>query len=154
MYEPILFVHSWFRWIVYLSIIYFFFRSTYGWLKKKPWKHSDTNFIWAFDQIFNYQILFGFILWLAGSPLTKAVFADPGAALQNNVISFFTIRHGLTMIFALGLFHIGKARARKSPEEKRFKIYSIVFGLVFVIVSSAIPWPGLIYGRDLFKWFL
>ena len=153
MYEPLIFIHSWFRWILFVGIVYFLTRSIYCWITKKPWKPSDTNFIWAFDQIFNYQILFGLMLWLAGSPLTKALFQDPSAALQNDVISFFTIRHGLTMIFAVGVFHMCKARARRLPEKDRFKIFSVVFGLVFVIVCSAIPWPGLIYGRDLFRWF-
>jgi hypothetical protein len=154
MFDSVLFVHSWFRWILFFGIIYFLVRSLYGWLAKKPWTDTDAKFVWAFDQIFGYQILFGLVLWLVGSPLTKAMFADPSIVMHNKVISFFSFRHGVTMILALGVLHMGKAKAKKSSEDKRFKIFAIIFGVIFILVMSAIPWPGLAYGRDLFRWFI
>lgn len=154
MFDSILFVHSWLRWVLLLGMIYFLGRSLYGWITKKSWTDADTKFIWAFDQIFGYQILFGLFIWAVGSPLTKAMFADPSIVMQNKVISFFALRHGVTMILALGVLHMGKAKARKSPEAARFKTFAIIFAIIFIFVLSAIPWPGTVYGRDLFRWFI
>ena len=153
MYEPLLFIHSWTRWSVLLALLYFFWRSTVGWARKQKWEASDAHFIWAFNQVFGYQVAFGFTLWLALSPFTKAGFRDFGSITENPLVFFWTIRHGGTMLLAYGIFHMGKARAKRIEASVRFRHYSIVFGVILLLIVSAIPWPWLSYGRSLFRWF-
>ena len=154
MYESILLVHSWVRWMVVLAIVYFFLRSLFGWLTEAAWTEKDDSFIWVFNQLFGIQIAFGFTLWIALSPFTKAFMKDPSLIFDNSLMSFWALRHGLTMIFAMGAFHIGRGRSKRSPPEKRFKIFTFAFGVVIVMIASAIPWPWLSYGRPLFRWML
>jgi hypothetical protein len=152
MYEPLLLIHSWTRWAVFFGALYFLGRSFTGWWKKTPWTPQDGNFIWAFNQAFTYQIGFGIVLWLGLSPITKAGFKSPWLLLENGAISFWALRHPLTMVLALGVFHIGKARSKKVLPEERFRLFAITFAIVFIMISSAIPWPWLSYGRAFFRW--
>jgi hypothetical protein len=141
------------RWIVAFAILFYFGRAMVGVLNRARPTELDTNFLWAFNQIFGYQILFGLTLWLAASPFVKVGLKNPGEMLSDPAISFWTLRHPLTMIFALGIFHMGKAFVRKrGTPENYFKYYSAIFFLILVTVASAIPWPGLVYGRDWFRW--
>ena len=154
MYQPLLFIHSWMRWTIIFAIIYFLIRSINGWSKQSPWTSQDNYYIWAFNQVFGYQILFGLTLWISLSPMTKAGFKDSSLILENSMIFFWFLRHPITMILALGAFHMGKAKGRSAVPEKRFKIFAVTFLIVLLVIASAIPWPGLSYGRSLFRWFL
>ncbi len=153
MYELLLFIHSWTRWIVLIAIIYFFLRSLRGWRTGAPWTAQDHYFIWAFNQIFGYQVLFGLTLWIGLSPMTKAGIKNPNLILQDGAISFWVLRHALTMILAFGLFHAGRAKSKKVSTIQRFKVYALTFGMMLAMIASAIPWPWLSYGRLLFRWF-
>lgn len=153
MYESLLFIHSWTRWVVFIGLIYFLIKATSGWLMKTPWKASDGHFIWAFDQVFGYQVLFGLTLWLGLSPYTKTVFKDFNLLWENPVLFFWTLRHGLTMILALGVFHMGKGKAKRASDNKKYKIFAFTFAGSLLLVISAIPWPWLSYGRALIRWF-
>ncbi len=152
MYDSLLFIHSWFRWAVYLAVIYFLIRSIIGWQKKSPWTVQDNHFVWAFTQVFAYQIGFGLTLWIGLSPLTKIAIKDPALLWEEGLISFWVLRHPATMVLALGVYFIGKSRSEKALSN-RFKAYAITFTVIFLMITSAIPWPWLAYGRALFRWF-
>lgn len=152
MYEPFLLLHSWTRWAVLLALIYLLARSALLWRLQKPWTSKDSELLWVFDQIFGYQVLFGFALWLAGSPLVKAAFKEAGLIFDNSLVFFWALRHPLTMLVAFGVFHMGKARAKRSSPEKAARLYFLTLLGVTLLILSAIPWPGLFYGRPLFRW--
>ncbi len=155
MYEPLLLIHSWTRWIVFLSMIALFGRCLYGWISKSPWAEREDGFLWAVDQAFGYQILFGGMLWLGISPFTKTGFMNPSEILANPLIFFWTVRHGLSMILAFGIFQIFKAKCRKAPPAlAKYRLATLGTGIALAVIISAIPWPGLEYGRPLVRWFL
>lgn len=154
MYEPLLLIHSAIRWIVLIAMCYFLVRSIRGAVRKEKWTGAEQYFVWAFDQAFGYQVLFGFTLWLAMSPFTKAAFLNPAELQSNPVVRFWTIRHALTMLVAFGLWHAGRARAKRAAPELRYRIFAFTFAVVLALVLSAIPWPGLSYGRPLLRLFL
>lgn len=153
MYEQLLFLHSWTRWVVFGTTVYFFLKSTIGWMRGARWTDSDAYFIWVFNQLFGFQLMFGLLLWLSLSPFTKAAFADGSLLSTNAAIFFWVVRHPLTMIFSYGFFHLGRARAKRADAKRKVRIYAVTFGVILFAVCSAIPWPGLLYGRSLFRWF-
>lgn len=153
MYEPLLFIHSWTRWVVLLSAIYFLLTSLDAIARGRAWTGVDARFVWAFDQILAYQALFGFALWLAASPVVHAAFLNPGLILSNPLHQFWALRHPLSMLVAVGAFQVGKVIARRSPATSRFKVYAITLTVTLAIILSAIPWPSLVYGRVLFRGF-
>lgn len=119
----------------------------------RAWTGGDARFVWAFDQILAYQALFGFALWLAASPVVHASFLNPGLILSNPLYRFWTLRHPLSMLLAVGAFQLGKVIARRSPVTVRFKVYGVTLGVTLAILVSAIPWPFLEHGRALFRSF-
>lgn len=153
MYEPFLLLHSWTRWLVLLPAVYFFVKSVAGAAGYARWSAGENYFIWAFNQVFGYQVLFGLSLWLGASPIVKAAFRTPAIIFEDATIGFWTLRHPLTMIAALGVFHIGKAKAKRVEIERKFKYFAVTFGVILLLIASAIPWPWLTYGRPLLRWF-
>lgn len=151
MYEPLLLIHSWVRWAVLLGAVYFFCVSLRALRTKRAWSASDAHFIWAFNQAFLYQGLFGFTLWLAASPVVHAVFMDPTNVLSSPFFAYWSVFHPALMISAIGVFHFGKSRAKRQRESDRFRTYAIIFGSILVLMACAIPWPFLDYGRPLLR---
>jgi hypothetical protein len=152
MYGPMLLIHSWTRWIVVISSFYCLIRCFVGWLRKQEWGSTENYFIWAFNQILGYQILFGLMLYIGASPFVKMAISDPALIQSNPVVNFWVARHGPTMLLTLGVFHVGRAQATKAPANARYRIYAITFTVLMVMFLSAIPWVGLVYGRPWFRW--
>lgn len=153
MYESLLLIHSWTRWIVLVSAVYFLLVSLRAITRGKPWTGHDARFVWALDQVLLYQVLFGLALWMSASPIVHASFLNPGLILTTPLYQFWTLRHPLTMLLALGVFQIGKSIAGKRPVTSRFKIYAMTLAVTLALIASAIPWPGLSYGRALLRGF-
>lgn len=152
MFEPALFVHSWFRWVVLVTTILLTFKFIKSWFKKEIWNPGDMSYVNGYFQIYYTQIAVGLTLYFGLSPIPKAIIADPGL-LKNPYFFFFGVRHALTMIAGVIVLHIGSAVAKKKSIESRYKIFSLTMVSILLIILSAIPWPALSYGRDLFRWF-
>lgn len=114
---------------------------------------SDNHFIWAFNQILGYQILFGLTLYLGASPLVKSVLLNPASALTDPYVTFWVVRHGSSMLLSFGVFHIGRVMANKSLPEGRYRIYAVTFTVLMALIFSAVPWKWLTYGRPWFRWY-
>ena len=153
MYEPFLLIHSWTRWAVILVALYLLIRFAYGWMRKSEWRESLDQFAWAFSQLLTLQVLFGLMLFLGTSPLVKVGLSNPSLIMTDPVIGFWTVRHPITMITALGAFHVGKSIARRSPTELRFKRYALALAIALALIATAIPWPWLPFGRPLIYGF-
>lgn len=152
MFESVLFLHSWFRWVVLVSLILLGFKFFKSWIKKEKWAPTDNSYINGFSQIYYTQIAIGLTLYFGLSPIPKAVISDTGL-LKDPYFFFFSIRHGLSMILGVGVFHMGKAIAKKKPVESRYMILTFTVIATLLVILSAIPWPTLSYGRDFFRWF-
>jgi hypothetical protein len=55
---------------------------------------------------------------------------------------FFSLEHGLLMIIALILVHVGRVSVKKAatPAAKH-KRTLLFFGIAIVLILAAIPWP-------------
>ena len=116
MYTGLLHTHNLFRWLVLLILVVSIILSLTGWLQKGKWKKRD-NFTGLLTVIFmDIQFLVGMVLYAFVSPITKAAFADFGAAMQNADLRFYAVEHILLMVIALLLVHIGRIRAKRKIE--------------------------------------
>ena len=153
MYEPFLLIHSWTRWAVLLTALYLLLRFAGGWIRKSPWPEALDRHAWAFSQLFTLQVLFGVMLWFGTSPWVKIGLSQPSLILSDPMVGFWTVRYPITMVTALGAFHIGKSIAKRSPPELRFKRYLLALVIAFALIATAIPWPWLPFGRPFFRGF-
>lgn len=153
MYEIFLVIHSWTRWLVFLGLLYVLARSLVLWVSNSQWTEKDDIFFWSAEQAFGYQVLIGLSLWAGASPITRAAFSEPSLIGSDAAVRFWTVEHGLTMIVALGVLHMGKAIARRKSESQKASVFAMTLVTTFLLMVSAIPWPWLSYGRDFIRWF-
>lgn len=154
MYEPLLFAHSWIRWVVVLAGIYLIIRLISGSISNRIWNDSDEHLTAAFGQILAYQLIVGFLLYLGLSPVVKTAFLDPAESLKNPLQAYWLVYHGLAMITALATYEIGRRRAIKASSSKQKYIRMLFVALAsFSLVVAAIPWPFLYYGRSWIRIF-
>lgn len=99
-----------------------------------------------FTIFLDVQFLVGLALYLFISPNTTAAMHDFGAAMHTPATRFFLVEHPFGMIVAIALAHVAKMRAQRGARGAR-TFY--VVSLIVLLVSQ--PWPGLPYGRPLFR---
>src|SRR5439155_1346519 len=106
MYNAVLILHSWFRWIALILGVMATFASftdrSAGQSKTDRW---GLLFMMALD----IQMLLGLLLYLVLSPFTTAALHDFGAAMRNPALRFWAVEHVSLMFFAIVIVHVGRA---------------------------------------------
>jgi hypothetical protein len=152
LYPWVLFVHSWVRWLVLLALVVALARALAGWRAKRPFAARDEAIVRALVGTVDLQFLLGLLLYLFLSPISSAGFRDPGAALWQATLRFFTIEHPFAMILAVAVLHAGRARGRRfGGDPQRHRTLMIATALALALIAGSIPWPGLPYARPLLR---
>ena len=152
-YPPVLLIHSWLRWATLLLAIAATvnaFRTDSDLSRPMPGRQWDTLFMMALD----FQVLFGLLLYFGLSPFTMEASKDLGSVVANTGLRFWTIDHLAWMGGATVLVRIGRVLAlnAKTPQARR-KWRALFFTLTTITILAGIPWPGLTYGRPLFRFW-
>jgi hypothetical protein len=152
MYELVLTLHSWLRWIalvagVLATLFAFTLRPGGGDARADRW---GLVLVIALD----LQLLLGFLLYLVVNPTTAAIFENFGAAMRNPVARFWAVEHASLMLLAIAAAHVGRVlgRSARTPGSARVRLI-FCFGLATIAMLAAIPWPGMSAGRPLFRGF-
>jgi hypothetical protein len=154
VYGAVLFIHSWIRWAALLLG----FAATASAYRESAVPAAsagspagvqwDTYFQLSLD----LQLLFGFLLYFGLSPFTRDALNDFGSSLRVPALSFWTVGHVSVMFLAVALVRIGRVLAMnaKTPASRRSRRV-VCFSLAMVLILAGIPWPGLPWGRPLFR---
>ncbi len=154
MYTALIITHSWLRWAALLLGLVAVFRAVVGRSSRRSWGPGDNGPGRWYTIAFDVQVLAGIILYVWASPITMMAREHMGAAMGNSVTRFWLVEHPFGMIVALALAHAGRAQVRKAQtDHSRFNRAAIFYGLSVLIALLANPWPGLPYGRALFRLF-
>jgi hypothetical protein len=152
LYPWILFAHSWMRWLVLLALVVALARAVAGWRAKRPFAARDEAAGRVLVAAVDVQVLLGLVLYVFLSPISSAGFRDPGAALWQATLRFFTIEHPFAMVLALVVLHAGNVRAKQlGADPQRHRTVAIAAALALVLIAGSIPWPGLPYARPLLR---
>lgn len=141
MYQTLLVIHSLFKWLVIVSLIYAIYLGVRGVLFKKKFNKS-TNLVrhWT-ATIAHLQLVIGIVLYTQ-SPIVKFFWTDYVNASNSMSNLFFGIIHITLMFVAVILITIGSAKAKRaSLDLDKFKIIFLWFSLGLLIILLAIPWP-------------
>jgi hypothetical protein len=153
VYTPVLAIHSWLRWITLLLAVgatMNAWRPDTDLSARPPGRYWDTFFMMALD----FQVLFGLLLYFGLSPTSKFGLENMGAALQNSTIRFWTLDHIAWMTAATVLVRVGRVlaiNAKTSATRRKWRF--LFFALTTLTIIAGIPWPGLPYGRALFRFW-
>ena len=152
MYTPLLYFHSYLRWIAVALLVALLARALSGWLGNRPWVLLDERLAKITIRVFEIQFLAGLLLFIFASPITRLAFRDLGAAMDDQQMRFWTVEHSVLMFLAVGAINVGWARARKAERALAKHRFLAIFVLITVVlVAVAIPWPGTPAGRPLFR---
>lgn len=152
MYGWTLVIHSWLRWAILLAGAVAIVRAIGGLSGKRPWGRGDDLAATLFVRSLHLQFAVGLLLYFGVSPLTRQAMRDFGAAMADGTMRFFAVEHVFGMLVAVALASIGKIRVGKTLDPvRRHRVALIFFGLAFLLLLAAIPWPFAPYGRPLFR---
>ena len=140
MYEPLLFIHSWFRWLAFAGVLVVFFKELRAASANAPWQPADLMWMKAAAHTLAAQIAIGILLY-ATSPYIHTLVSDLESASHDRVSRFFVFEHGVVMLVAIGVTHMGAAIARKGATDKaKHTRAAIFFGIAALLMVYAIPW--------------
>lgn len=97
------------------------------------------------------QMLLGIALYALLSPLPRTGLSDLAGAMGDATLRFYSIEHVLGMVLAVAVAHAGSVRAMRSDGARRYRRMVATQALWLLITLASIPWPGLAYGRPLFR---
>lgn len=139
MHQVLLVLHSLFRWVVLLLLLYSIYRSWRGYLLKTSFTKTDNSIRHWTATISHIQLIFGIILYTQ-SPVAKALFSESSNGYSDPV--FFGLIHITLMLTAIVFITIGSAKAkRKTADSDKFKTMLTWFTIGLLIIFIAIPWP-------------
>jgi hypothetical protein len=96
------------------------------------------------------MLLIGLVLYFFGDWGYKMITQNEsfGAVMKNPVTRFFAVEHGVGMLIAIILIHIGKAQGRKAINDRvKHRRTWILYFLALLIILVSIPWPV----REIFR---
>jgi len=152
LYAFTLFCHSYLRWAILIFLLVLLTRCVRGLRTNRPWTERDERLHVILISLIDLQFLLGIALYFGLSPLTRAFLDNPGAGMKQSVIRFFGMEHVLSNLVGIVLLHIGRVRSRRAPNTRTRRLRVLVsLAIALLLFLIAMPWPGLPYGRPLFR---
>ena len=154
MYEPLVILHSWLRWVVLLTALVAIARAIAGWTGGRPWAPADDAVGKWFSISLDVQVLIGVVLYIFLSHYTLSAWGNMAATMRDSTQRFWAVEHLVGMIAGVALVHIGRSRIRKTTDSRKRHTRALVFfGLALVVIAATIPWPFAAAARPLFRGF-
>ncbi len=144
MYEFLLVVHSWVRWIILLVAVAVVVKSLIGLFSGSEYKKGDNGMAAGFVGMMHLQLLIGLILYVFLSPITQSAFQNFGAAMKNADLRYWAVEHIAVMILAVIAAQVGRSISKKSTDALvKFRFQAIFFGISLFLMLTRIPWDRL-----------
>ena len=141
MYETLIILHTYIRWLVLGSLLFATYRAYKGSVSKSIFTKTDNAVRHWTATIVHIQLLIGLVLYFK-SPVIKYFWANRKEAAMNIDFTFFGLIHASLMLIAIVMITIGSAMAkRKQTDREKFKTLRLWFSLSLIIIFIAIPWP-------------
>ena len=139
MYEILIYIHSWMRWLILVSLCYALVSSITGYKTGRIYSPIDNKIRHWTATIAHIQLIVGFVLYI-NSPLVKYYWNKNTETQQETL--FFGLIHLIIMLLAIVIITIGSAKAkRKLDAHSKFRTQWIYFAFALLIILIAIPWP-------------
>jgi hypothetical protein len=154
MYQTLLGIHSLFRWLVVISLLYTIYRASKGWHFGKPFLKLDNFVRHTTATIAHIQLILGIWLYFI-SPVVDYFLHNFSDAVHLREIRFFGMEHSLMMFVAIVIITIGSAKAKRKPTDKeKFKTMVIWFSIALFIIVLNVPWKfSPLISRPYFRTF-
>lgn len=137
----LLYLHSIFRWLVLLSLLFSIYRAWRGYIAQRVFTKTDNSIRHWTATIAHIQLILGSTLYFK-SPFIKSFWADLKHNIEHIDLTFFGIIHFALMALAIILITIGSALSKRKPtDQEKFRTMLTWFSIALIIILVAIPWP-------------
>lgn len=153
MYPVLLFIHSWLRYVVSGFGVWLLVSSALRLGAQAAWSERNERVQVLFLAVLDTQFLIGLALYFVFSPISSAALHNFGAAMKDAQLRFFGVEHITTMLIAVVVAHVGRARSKRKTGSARPRSVLITQCVWLLLTALAIPWPGLDVARPLFRAF-
>jgi cytochrome bd-type quinol oxidase subunit 2 len=141
MYQTLIVLHTYMRWLVLASLLFAIYKACKGYISKSAFIKTDNAVRHWTATISHIQLVIGMVLYFK-SPITNNFWINNKEAITNSDLAFFGLLHVSLMLIAIVLITIGSAMAkRKQTDRQKFKTMLIWFSVALFIIFIAIPWP-------------
>lgn len=146
-------IHSLVRWGVLFFGVWAVLNAYSGISKKRAFSKTDKMSSLFFMIFCDIQLLLGIIL-LFNKGYVDKIKSGMGPLMKVPTDRFFVVEHGLIMILAWVLVHVGYSKTKKTANENKHKLMLRFFGIALFLILISIPWPFRIKNApELFNWF-
>ncbi len=153
MYNFLLLIHSYNRWLVLIFALIVLFQSFSGWQSKSHYTKQNGTFHGIFIGLVHLQFLTGLLLYFVFSPITETIFSDFGAAMKNASLRFWAVEHTLGMLIGVIVAQVGRTLSKKAATDELKHKKAFIYTLIAIIIMIlSIPF-GIINSevRPLFR---
>jgi hypothetical protein len=154
MYELLIPLHSYIRWILLTCLLYSILKSILGLKIRLPYSAFDNTIHLTASIVAHLQLIIGFILYFK-SPIVLYLRTIGTEGLSYSDVAFFGVYHITFMVVGILLIIIGTAKAKKAltDKDKHTEIFTW-YGFAMLFIVAAIPWPFSPYvSRPYFRMF-
>jgi hypothetical protein len=152
MYEFVLTLHSWLRWVVLLLGVLAISGNYKGWKSSLPYEGMNKKLNTFFIASLHTQLILGLILYCGLSPTMQKIFANFGGSMHNKELRFFSVEHIAIMIIGIAIAQIGSIKAKKQATDAlKYKTAFVWFAIAFVLILLMIPFGIWNVERPLFR---
>lgn len=128
----VMLLHGYGRWVLLAAAILVVLKALIGSLGKQPWRKLDDQLGLAYTIVMDIQFLLGLIIWFFGPTGLRMLSSVMGNAYGR----FIALEHGLLIVIALALAHVGRARTKKAGSDAAKQRSALLFyGLSAVFVA-------------------
>jgi hypothetical protein len=140
MYEGLLHLHSFLRWIIVVLMIWSLFAAFSGVMTGKSFGGTTRN-IFLFTLIaVHIQVIIGLGMYFM-SPLISE-FRGAEDVMSASTKRYWVVEHIVGMIVGALVITAGWSRAkRKETDKQKFRSIAIMYLLGFILIMATIPWP-------------
>jgi hypothetical protein len=152
MYQGLLHLHNFGRWVVIVLLVVAIFKSLAGMTGNKNFSSGDKKTGLFLMIAAHIMLLVGLYQWFAGPwGLQNIQTNGMKAVMQNSALRFWAVEHITGMVIAIILITIGRGSAKKNISDKAKHSRSFWFYVIaLVIIVATVPWPFREVARPLF----
>ncbi|MCH5687777.1 hypothetical protein LWM68_28015 [Niabella sp. W65] len=141
MFQVLLFLHSLFRWLVLVSLVYSIYRAYRGYIQKRSFSKTDNALRHWTATIAHIQLMIGMVLYFK-SPLIQHFWTHSGKVSAVKEVTFFSLVHIVLMLISIVIITIGSSLAKRKQEDSAvFKTMLAWYLPALILIIIAIPWP-------------
>ena len=132
--------HNLLRWALVLFGLLTLITAARGLSGRKDFNSGDKRTALYLLISADLQLLIGLALYFMKG--YNKMLAAGGEVMKNAVMRFWAVEHGVTMIVAILLIHIGYSAAKgNKPAAKKFKTLFWCTLIAMILIAAMVPWP-------------